>query len=176
MSQTLSCSAVLDNPRMFDVFAFARKQQQASGEVLVQNLSRILNEVTPDKLAQHPALRWNVTGAIRQELVAGGKSVAMPYLRLTLEGALWLECQRCLEPYQEPLTIDIWYRIVQNSAQADAAPANDERADVIVGSRQFDLIDLIDEELLLSLPLVPKHSVCPFTHESIVGYGVETSN
>ena len=39
---------------------------------------------------------------------------------------------------------------------------------MIVGSRQFDLIDLIEEELLLSLPLVPKHEVCPEVHESLV--------
>ena len=34
-------------------------------------------------------------------------------------------------------------------------------------SRQFDLVDLIEEELLLSLPLVPKHDVCPQVHESL---------
>ena len=39
---------------------------------------------------------------------------------------------------------------------------------MIVGSRQFDLVDLIEEELLLSLPLVPKHDVCPEVHESLV--------
>ena len=37
-----------------------------------------------------------------------------------------------------------------------------------MGSRQFDLVDLIEEELLLSLPLVPKHDVCPEVHESLV--------
>jgi uncharacterized protein len=40
--------------------------------------------------------------------------------------------------------------------------------EVIVGSRQFDLVDLIEEELLLTLPLVPKHEVCPEVHESLV--------
>jgi len=170
MSQSPSSLAVLDNPRMFDVFTFTRKQQQASGEVLVQDLPRILNEVTPNKLPHPPSLCWTVTGATRQELAAGGKMVLTSYLRLELQGALWLECQRCLEPYEEQLTIDVWYRIVENSAQADAIPINEEQADVIVGSRQFDLIDLIDEELLLSLPLVPKHSVCPFVHESVIGY------
>ncbi len=39
---------------------------------------------------------------------------------------------------------------------------------MIVGSRQFDLVDLIEEELLLSLPLVPNHDVCPAVHESLV--------
>jgi uncharacterized protein len=39
---------------------------------------------------------------------------------------------------------------------------------VIVGSAHLDLIDLIEEELLLSLPLVPKHDVCPEVHESLV--------
>ncbi|UUM21218.1 DUF177 domain-containing protein [Mycoavidus sp. SF9855] len=176
MSQSPSSSAALDNPRVFDVFAFVRNQQQACGEVLVQDLPRILNEVTPDTLAHHSALRWTVTGEIRQELAAGGKAVAVSYLRLALQGQLWLACQRCLEPYEEQLAIDIWYRVVESNAQADAVPVNDEQVDVIVGSRRFDLIDLIDEELLLSLPLVPKHAVCPFLHESLAEHGAQTSN
>ncbi len=39
---------------------------------------------------------------------------------------------------------------------------------MIVGSRQFDLIELIEEEVLLSLPLVPKHEVCPSVHDSLL--------
>jgi uncharacterized protein len=37
-----------------------------------------------------------------------------------------------------------------------------------VGSRQFDLVDLIEEELLLALPIVPSHEVCPAVHDSLV--------
>jgi len=52
--------------------------------------------------------------------------------------------------------------------EADEFPLDDDEVEVIVGSRQFDLVDLIEEELLLSLPLVPKHNVCPEIHESLL--------
>ncbi len=41
--------------------------------------------------------------------------------------------------------------------EADEFPLDEDEVEVIVGSRQFDLVDLIEEELLLFLPLVPKH-------------------
>ncbi len=52
--------------------------------------------------------------------------------------------------------------------EADEYPLDDDEVEVIVGSRQFDLVDLIEEELLLTLPLVPKHNVCPEVHESLL--------
>ena len=58
--------------------------------------------------------------------------------------------------------------IVATEEEADEFPLDDDEVEVIVGSRQFDLVDLIEEELLLSLPLVPKHDVCPEVHESLV--------
>jgi len=45
---------------------------------------------------------------------------------------------------------------------------DDGEAEVIVGSHAFDFIDLIDEEVVLSLPMVPKHDVCPTVHASVV--------
>jgi len=57
---------------------------------------------------------------------------------------------------------------VATEEEADEYPLDDDEVEVIVGSRQFDLVDLIEEELLLSLPLVPKHDVCPEVHESLV--------
>ena len=79
-----------------------------------------------------------------------------------------LECQRCLAPHLQVLEVKVRYRIVETEAEADAAPLDDDEADVIVGSRQFDLVDLIEEEVLLSLPLVPKHAVCPAVHDSLL--------
>lgn len=51
--------------------------------------------------------------------------------------------------------------VVRSEADADAAPLDDDEADVIVGSRSFDLITQIEDELLLALPVSPRHAVCP---------------
>ena len=37
----------------------------------------------------------------------------------------------------------------------------DEDIDVIVGSREMNVFDLVEDEALLALPLSPRHEVCP---------------
>ncbi len=80
----------------------------------------------------------------------------------------WLECQRCLAPYEQAFDAEVVYRVVNTEAEADEFPLDEDEVEVIVGSRQFDLVDLIEDELLLSLPVVPAHDVCPEVHESLV--------
>jgi uncharacterized protein len=43
------------------------------------------------------------------------------------------------------------------------AEVEDEESeeDVLVLSKAFNLLELIEDELLMSAPLVPKHEVCP---------------
>jgi uncharacterized protein len=135
----------LADPHDLDLFEFARSGRQAAGLVRVSQLPRMLNEV-PAEAPEGP----------------------QPYLRLAIHGSAWLECQRCLTPYLQAFNVDATYRIVNTEAEAEEFPLDEDEVDVIVGSTHFDLIDLIEEELLLSLPLVPKHDVCPEVHESLV--------
>lgn len=156
--------------RSVDIFEFARNQQQASGRVSVAELPRMVTEVPPGAPAPaEMALNWRAYGEMRA--VPGGDAsgtARQPCLVLALEGDVWLECQRCLQPYSQPLEVETVYRIVETEEQADAVPMDDDEADVVVGSRRFDLLDLIDEELVLALPLVPKHEICPAVHQSLV--------
>jgi uncharacterized protein len=184
-------SAVVSDWRAFDLFEFARASHSAAGAVAVGDLPRMVNEVR--EVRGH--LRMNDAGAPGHEAgsargvdqaplddelnepvnwTARGESREKPgsaaelYLHLTIQARPWVECQRCLTPYQEPLDVAATYLIVASEEDADAVPLDDDEVDPIVGSRQFDLYDLIEEELLLSLPLVPKHAVCPSVHEALV--------
>ncbi|MNS67382.1 hypothetical protein D3C72_1006320 [compost metagenome] len=58
--------------------------------------------------------------------------------------------------------------MVESEEAADAAPMDDDEVDVIAGSKRFSLLDLIEDEVLLALPVAPKHDVCPTVHESLV--------
>jgi uncharacterized protein len=156
------------NPRALDLFEFARSGRQAAGVVRVSQLPRMLNEVPADAPDRDTAFTWQAEGAEQPELQDDGTEGPQPYLRLAIHGSAWLECQRCLAPYEQAFNVDATYRIVNSEAEAEEFPLDEDEVDVIVGSRQFDLLDLIEEELLLSLPLVPKHEVCPDVHESLV--------
>jgi uncharacterized protein len=184
-------SAVVSDWRAFDLFEFARASHSAAGAVAVGDLPRMVNEVR--EVRGH--LRMNDAGAasdgadgadgaddapLDDELdepvnwTARGESRENPgsaadlYLHLTIHAKPWVECQRCLMPYRQPLDVAATYLIVASDEEADAVPLDDDEVDPIVGARQFDLYDLIEEELLLSLPLVPKHAVCPSVHEALV--------
>jgi len=156
------------NPRDFDLFEFARSGRQAAGAVRVSQLPRMLNEVPEEAPDRDTAFTWQAEGSTQPELQGDGTEGQQPYLRLAVHGSAWLECQRCLTPYEQAFDIDAVYRLVATEEEAEEFPLDDDEVDVIVGSRQFDLVDLIEEELLLSLPLVPKHDVCPQVHESLV--------
>jgi uncharacterized protein len=69
-------------------------------------------------------------------------------------------CQRCLGPVDVPLQVDQWFRFVADEATAEALDDEVEE-DLLALSREFDLHELIEDELLMALPLVPRHDECP---------------
>lgn len=80
---------------------------------------------------------------------------ATPVLEVRARTQATLLCQRCLQPLQVELTGESRVGLVETLAQADALPADVEP--VWVESRRVDLGELVEEELLLALPLVPAH-------------------
>ncbi len=157
----------LDALRAFDVFEFARSQASLAGELSLDAMPRMVAEVPPEAPAQGVPFHWRAQGQLTREPSADGEREER-WLTLAVNGSVWLECQRCLAPYEQELAVEARYLIVDTEAEADARPMDDDEADAIVGSRQFDLVELIEEELLLSLPLVPKHLVCPSVHDSLL--------
>ena len=81
-------------------------------------------------------------------------------LQLQARTALQLTCQRCLQPMTVPLDVQPSLRFVHGEAQAEALD-EDSDEDVLALTPSLDLLPLIEDELILALPLVPRHEVCP---------------
>nr|WP_311529453.1 YceD family protein [uncultured Ralstonia sp.] len=148
--------------RTFDLFAFIRAGEPASGAVNLTDMPRLLAEQAADAPADANAqFRWKMQGAVREEATAGQTAHQRLFVDLEVDGAVWLQCQRCLKAYEQPLPVRSRLEVMRSEAEADAAPLDDDEADVIVGSRSFDLITQIEDELLLALPVSPRHALCP---------------
>jgi uncharacterized protein len=173
MTQNPGKPASLADLRALDLYDFAENKRQAAGALRTSQMPRMLAEVPADAPEDDTVFTWQGEGSTQPELQDDGTEAPQPYLRLAVHGSVWLTCQRCLSPYSQHLDVDATYRIVATEEEADEYPLDEDAIEVIVGSRQFDLIDLIEEELLLSLPLVPKHSVCPEVHESLLAGSAE---
>ena len=129
------------------------------GEPLVEstplhNLERLAHE----SVGLQPDLRVNWQAVA--ELRTGASGQMDTWLHLQANTSVPLTCQRCMAIVQEPLQVDQWYRFV---ASEDIAMAEDDASeeDLLVMAPQFDLLALLEDELLMALPLVPMHDECP---------------
>ncbi len=155
----------------FDLFEFCRSSGSAAGEIAARELPRIIAETSAEAPASAPdeLFRYTMSGSVQDEAAEPGKPARRRlFLDLAVQGGMWLNCQRCLAVYAEPISTATRFEVMASEAEADAAPMDDDEIDVIAGSRRFDLLALIEDEILLSLPVAPKHEVCPQVHESLV--------
>lgn len=65
-------------------------------------------------------------------------------------------CQRCLEPFQIKFDLPIHWIPVED--ESDQEFIGDEEAVLLVEDDEINLLELLEDEVLLSLPLVPKHN------------------
>lgn len=137
-----------------DVKAFAQAGARLAGHDSLLKYTRLAQEAKglhPDLL-----LDWQAVGELRTAL--GGMNQV--WLHLKAQVSLPLECQRCLTPVDIPLEVDRSFRFVADEATAQALDDESEE-DLLAMSREFDLRELIEDELLMALPVVPKHEECP---------------
>jgi len=78
-------------------------------------------------------------------------------LDLALKGRLHLVCQRCLQDCAVNLDEKRRFVLVATESEADNYPLEDEEQEPLVASQHFNLLETIEDEVLLSLPLIPKH-------------------
>ena len=84
-------------------------------------------------------------------------SEPLQILDLLLNGRLHLVCQRCLQDCAIDLDEKRHFILVASEAEADAYPLEDEEQEPLVASQHFNLLETMEDEVLLSLPLIPKH-------------------
>lgn len=144
------------DPKRFDVAAFAAGAASSAGEWPLTALPRLASAGTPGPDAADALVHWQATGA---RAALGGAGL-QPALRLVADATVSLECQRCLQPMRMPLHVDRRLFFVEGE-DAAAALDTDSEDDVLTLEPAIDLRALIEDELLLALPLVPRHEVCP---------------
>lgn len=120
----------------------------------LQNLERLAHEsvgLQPDFF-----VNWQASAELRM----GATGQMDMWLHLQANTSVPLTCQRCMAAVQAPLQVDRWYRFV---ASEDIAMLEDDASeeDLLVMAPQFDLLALLEDELLMALPLVPMHDECP---------------
>jgi DUF177 domain-containing protein len=131
-------------PAAIDGLAFARNAAVLKGRLGMESLPR---------LAQSGCLGSVLDFVLTGEINERGK----PGLTLAVEGSVRLECQRCLGSLELPLHFEAQLEFAPSEAEIMAAADDIER---VVASREMSVAALVEDEVLLALPMVPKHEQC----------------
>lgn len=136
---------------VIDGLEFARRHGRLSGRLQLGTLPR-LSEVL-----------FDVSGSLDYE--ASGEAVGgNAFLTLNLEGPLRLTCQRCMDALEFAFSMRSRLRLVETDSpwpdDGHIGGLEDEACDAIEASHELDLIPLLEEEILLALPVSPRHEHC----------------
>jgi uncharacterized protein len=80
-----------------------------------------------------------------------------PCLELLIEGKLELICQRCSEKLEHTIFLKSEFLIKEETQLSDFQVDDHAEYDLIEGSVKMDVLSLVEDEIILSLPVAPKH-------------------
>jgi uncharacterized protein len=150
------------DPRRLDVKRFAEAAGQLQGEAALREWGRLLAEV--EGRGAESQVHWTARGEVRHP----GHLRPQNWLHLQAGACMQLVCQRCLQPVEVEVSVDRSFRFAPDEATA-AAEDDDSEEDVLAESRAFDLLELVEDELLMAMPVVPRHEQCPVSLPAAAG-------
>lgn len=131
-------------PVAIDGLAFSRTAGVLKGQLGLESLPR---------LGQSGCSSAHLDFVLTGEINGRGK----PGLSLVVEGSVRLQCQRCLGDVDVPLRLEARLELAASEAEILAEDDDTER---VVASSEMDVAVLVEDELILALPMVPKHEQC----------------
>ncbi|MGE5450957.1 MAG: YceD family protein [Acidobacteriota bacterium] len=144
-------------PQKLDVGTFIDSGEVLEGLVPVADLHRLAAGLFPQAdLTTVPPVQWRAQGRLVKQRVGQPQR----WLDIEAKGTFPWECQRCLHAVNLPIDVSRSIRFVEDEAAAANLDA-DSDDDVLAVSRQFDLLELLEDELIMAQPLVPRHDQCP---------------
>ena len=81
-----------------------------------------------------------------------------------------LTCQRCTETFEQLLEVNFSFSPVKNVEEADELPSYYDAIELNENG-EVNLLELVEDELLLIIPLIPRHELkdCQATADSVWG-------
>ena len=131
-------------PQHIDPWRMAAEQRSVEGEFLQSDLLRL------SAIVEHPQ------GMVKFRLSAKQDSAGRTLLHGIASTDVVLSCQRCLQPMTVPLCSEFTLAAARTEKELEQLPQDYDP--LLLGNNETVLTELIEDELLLNLPIIPKHA------------------
>ena len=135
----------MSNEFVIDAISFARKSESLQGKIAISSLTRVRDDLA------------STQGEIEFRLQGGMDGRQRPSLILSISGQGTLTCQRCLADMAHRLDVRSQLVLVTSETELPDLDDEDQDVDVVVASSKLNVLDLLEDEIMLALPLAPKH-------------------
>jgi uncharacterized protein len=133
--------------RIADIFRFAAEGGVLEGETPVVAFKRLADRLADDG----GAVRWRLAGRVAE---------SGPRLDLNVAGRLVLSCQRCLEGLAWNLALDAALQPVRTGQVLPEGELENDAFDAVELNGEVDVLSLVEDEIILALPIAPRHKDC----------------
>ena len=140
------------NAKTIDGFAFSRNGSKLELEFGLLAFDRVSDLLAQSDGAVSPPVRASVAGLCDSE----GRS----YLDVAVAGSFPMVCQRCLNVVEIPLLFERRLQLVRSESDLSDEVLENDGLDYVVSGREMSVKELVEDEVLLALPMVAMHDDC----------------
>lgn len=133
---------------------WAQAEGLAAQSTPLAQLTRVAQACLPTPAGQEVVCEWRLQSQLRYP-----DTLKQLWLHLQARLSVAQTCQRCLSPMPLLLEVDRHFRFVADEAAALAEDDGCEE-DLLSPSPELTLQSLLEDELLLAMPLIPRHDLC----------------
>lgn len=132
-------------PQKVDPFRFAENGRNLEGIIPIKDMARLSPSLGSD------------AGQVEVSVAFGVDEQGTRFMRGHYSAHLVLQCQRCMETFENEVAGNLLLGIVTTEEAIDELPKNYDA--IVVKDGSLTIQDVVEDELILSLPIVPMHSM-----------------
>lgn len=129
-------------PPVLDAWRMVAARRYFEGELPLAGFNRLGDSLTDSD------------GVCRYQMEFGRDALDLPFVEIRIEASLPMQCQRSLERYLQPVSVVQRLGLITEEAQ-EAALAEGTEPLLMQANAELRPIELIEDELILALPVVP---------------------
>lgn len=140
-----------------DCYRFALERQLLEGRLAISSFERLFDQLSD----REGEVAFSLEGKLSDRGRVG--------FRLRVTGVVSLVCQRCLDKLSHQVDIDNRLEMSPDMSELTQEELEDVGTDYLPLEKTLDVSDLVEEELILSLPVAPRHDECSLQHQKASG-------
>ncbi len=156
-------------------FALATQGRTIEGEIPLADLTRLsalaCSSQSQGSASKDTVASVNIEGSVGFTLCFDIDEGGAPRIGGNVSTTLRLQCQRCMEDMDYPITLNVRLGIVPSREAAKSLP--DSYDPLVVSGDEISIASILEDELILALPIVAIHEIENCSQGKAFGSGSE---